>query len=160
MAWMNLDLEAAKVAEELAQGARRALDKAKAEKLVRQASSVLAHQGLSAYFLHLKAEGPKPQNARNPKPSRPDERWAEEMARQSYGLLRRGWGENPLESIAWEPAESLDHGKILRQADTRLANVGRFSEDLPRLMGGKQLVEQMLVYLRYHTKTLRKKEGS
>ena len=159
---MNLDLEAAKTAAALAKDAGgRGVDKGKAEKLVRGASSVLAHQGLSAYFLHLKAEGPQPQKPNKPpKQASKDEVWAEELARRSYGLLQTAWGKGLLADIAWEKAGSIDHRQILIQSQTRLDNIGRFSEDLPRLIAGKQLVEQMLVYLRYHCKTLPEKEGT
>ena len=133
MNWMNLDLKAAEAASALAkEGEKLGLKKNEAEKANQQAASVLAHQGLSALFLHLKAEGPRP-----PKASKTRD-WAEAIAKGSYGLLREAWPE--LEEKA-------------ATADGRLTQAGKLGLDLPRLIEAKQLLGQMLIYLRYHTKT-------
>lgn len=121
MNWMNLDLKAAETAAALAKKAT-GLTKSEAEKINQQAASVLAHQGLSAFFLHLKV---------NKKP------WAREIASQSYELLRTAW------------PEVLDPSK-----GSPLDEIAPFGQELGRLIEGKQLVDQMLIYLRYHTKTL------
>ena len=127
MSWMNLDLKAAETASALAKIAENSvLKKNDVEKIVQTAGSVLAHQGLSAYFLHLKA---------TKKP------WARDVESHTYELLRTAWPEvlavvpkgNPLEDSA------------------------KFGDELHRLIEGKQLVEQMLIYLRYHAKTLPEK---
>ena len=127
MSWMNLDLKAAETASDLAKSAEGSgLKKNDVEKIVQSAGSVLAHQGLSAYFLHLKA---------TKKP------WARSVESHTYELLRTAWPEvlgvskgNPLEDSA------------------------KFGDELHRLIEGKQLVDQMLIYLRYHAKTLPEKK--
>ena len=159
MNWMNLDLKAAETASALAkEGEKLGLKKNEAEKINQQAASVLAHQGLSAFFLHLKAEGPRP-HKKNKKgeeirePSKQKQQFSELLAQHGYDLLGTAWPRNILPAIVWENAKSMEHHIILAKSADRLEAVGKFGEDLPRLIEAKQLLGQTLIYLRYHTKT-------
>ncbi len=113
MSWMNLDLEAAKTASDIAEKARNSnVKKNDAEKLNQNAASVLSHQGISAFFLYLQSLSHKNDLAK-------------EISKQSEALLK-----------------TADY------------NRATFGSDLHQLIEGKQLLDQMLIYLRYHIKTL------
>jgi hypothetical protein len=151
MAWENLDLRCAEAANAMASKARglKKLTKQNAEGLVTNSSSVLSHQGPTAFFLYLYAEGPS-----RPKKDGdfdPTERWADDISDAAYELLRSPCG---LEAIVRPQLTGETVEGVKKASLARVERVGKLSESFSQVVFAKRLLDQAMTYLRYYCKTL------
>lgn len=139
----NLDQLCAQFGHAMCQAVAKALkgqdgkiDKAKTENLITNSLGVLQEDGVYAFFLY--------QASREERESK----GAEELGRQAHELLRV----IPIESFA-KPFDTLANSLLAVRGDEQKGIPG-LASNLDQLLLAKRLLEQALIYARYHAKAL------
>lgn len=125
----NLDQICARFGYEIARQVYEALGKG-AENHITKSLAVLQEDGVYAFFLYQKSRGER------------EKKGAEKLKEQTVALLKRAEIE-PFDD-AVDPLEAVRGG----------SETEGLSGDLDRLLLAKRLLEQALIYARYHAKAL------
>ncbi len=107
------------------------IDKAKTENLITKSLGVLQENGIYAFFLYLAARGSSEADG------------AKQLGKHAAALLSE-------KKIALLPANAQDINAVL----TELRRPDGLADNLDDLLLAKQLLEQALIYARYHAKAV------
>jgi len=139
MSKQNLDRLCAQFGYDMAQGVNRAFSKAlDTENLITKSLGILQEDGVYAFFLYL---------ASQIKGDKKDKRseGARTLANQATELLKHEW----LKLIQVDDGEDA-----YKKAMEEIRREGGLASNLDQLLLAKRLLEQALIYARYHAKAL------